>query len=106
GGGHAGQVGELACIQPVFSGGAGATSRPPAPRAGPLWRGARRSDIVRRGGTLMKHLSFAAALAALALALPALAAEDVVIGLELQLPPRAAPPAGQLIRRGAELAVE
>src|SRR5258707_2712725 len=54
----------------------------------------------------MRHLPLATALVALALALPALASEDVMIGLEIPLSPPGDPAAGQLIRRGAELAVE
>src|SRR5437016_13016580 len=49
----------------------------------------------------------AAALIALAaVGAPARAADPVVIGLEIPLSPPGDPTAGQLIRRGAELAVE
>jgi branched-chain amino acid transport system substrate-binding protein len=58
----------------------------------------------------MTDLRFTAALLALAIgglgALPAQAADDVMIGLEIPLSPPGDPAAGQLIRRGGELAVD
>src|SRR5438552_5517464 len=48
----------------------------------------------------------AAVIALAAVGAPARAADPVVIGLEIPLSPPGDPTAGQLIRRGAELAVE